>query len=199
MALTLTTLLTEVGNLLHDPEVTTAEKTTAINQAIRMARERQLYYLTADESITWATDTWEYSVPAGFVTLFRISHEDPDTASLFDIWVPDHHWFITTAAKLHFDPDLVDWAVSGKKLRLEGQKVQAELSVGTDVLNISDFVVIEFALAELHGGRGGTSSDLSRWHSVQQSIHYRNAELALENNTYRLPPGSRYVPGRTLT
>jgi len=134
--------------------VTAEELINAINEAIDDVRTEMPYDIAPDESITLANEDYEYSlVGLGFAYIVAITMEDEDGEYPVVNRVWDHMWRILPGPVLKFDERMFS-PLAGRKLRIEGQAFQDNLSSDTDVCYISDVFVVNRAAAGLLGEKG---------------------------------------------
>ena len=133
--------------------VTAEELLQAINEVIDDVRNEMPYDII-DESVTLATDDYEYSLAGlGFAYIHVITMEDADGnyPSTNIIW--NWMWRIIPGPILVFDDRM--WSPSDSRtIRIEGQALQDNLSGDTDVCYISDAFVVNRAAAGLLGEKG---------------------------------------------
>jgi len=164
-------------------EVTKEELEQAINDAIDDVREEMPYHVDPDETIDLAEDTYEYDISAldfSYIHLITVA----DDAGDFPVTnvVPSWQWSVATGPTLKFDERMFS-PIDSRKLRIEGQEVQAALSTGTDVCHISDSCVVAKAAATLLGNFG----------SPRENMLLRAAEDARQRSPFRVHPLAKKV------
>jgi hypothetical protein len=166
------------------------EYEVAINFAINLIRERHLLPATAE--LTWTSGTYEYDVPGGLVYLTEalaesntpfMGYSSPSVGTgVFQYLVSNE--IISSRRKTDGTPAIVfDKSEADRhglnkaslKIRLYGYKYQAELSAGSDELELDWSQVILVAKQYLHlSGAGRDPSDLMKhlrqWQAVGNQI-----------------------------
>lgn len=144
------------------PEFSPAEMDDAINLAIRSV-EKEALQDKRDESVTViSSTTYEYAIPAGFVTIQSIIMEQ-GTSGRFSPsldTIDRKHWRILpgTPPKLWFDSNYVT-LTADRKLRILGQQAPPILSKDSDLCSVDLAYVLYQAKANLHLGRISESGD----------------------------------------
>ena len=153
-------------------EYSWAELAEAINMVIDSLAEKALLY-KIDETIELQDDTYEYVIPAGFVTIHRLAQED-DNGDYLDPIPPQHYRIIAgEMPRIHFyrypvemqfadhyygtlwvESDLVD----GRHLRIEGYGRQERLETDNSVCYLNPNYIVYKAAAYVLGARV-TSAD----------------------------------------
>lgn len=198
--LTLSTMRAQIQAIIPDAAISNAR----VNSAIQTAHEVfPVDYLVdhVDETLTLVTDTWEYALPetSSVSTFVRVSKIwlESSTAGLFDRVIPDHLyrptydgtgvWQIVFARD--FNP------ISGRKLRIEGQKRYTTPSGDSDVITLHNGWVMHYAMGLLHASEGGSDSSMAAWHQRMTAFHMAEADKIVDNIPNRAKPGSVAVPG----
>ena len=150
------------------PDFKPQEFNDAINLAISMVEEEALQD-KVDATLTVADSTFEYTIPTGFVFIDQIFQES-ETADRYSPSmnsIDTRHWRILhgTTPKLWFDHNYVS-LTTGRKLRLVGQAVQAQLSLDASTCSISKAFITYQAKANLHFSRVDEQGD-AHWNKFQ--------------------------------
>ncbi len=198
--LTLAQLRARIQVLIPDVAVANADVTSAIQTAHEVF-PMDYFVDHTDESLTLATDTWEYALPltsaVSTFVLIRNVWLESSTAGLFDGVIPNGLWRPT------FD-GVATWQlvfarvfnpISGRKLRIEGQKRYTTPALDTDVITLHNGWVIQYAAGLLHASRGGSDSSMAAWHQRMAQFHMAEAQKIEANINNRARPGSVAVPG----
>jgi len=184
------------------------EVKSAINMAIDAAVQKQILLFGTDETTELVADTYEYSVPSGFIRIYRVSMEDddgnypnpipPDQWKIIHGDTPKLHLYrFPSAGKYngHYYGNL--WAdssiVAGRHLRIEGLKRQARLSGDTDTCEIDPNYVAYQAAAFLHASRIRQSVNDPDDHRAQFEICQGMADRFAKAARVQLPPDCKRV------
>ena len=190
---TLTQLRASIGSSVHAQG---AEVIAAINDAIDSVRT-EMFYDAAPIDISQVTSTYEYTI-TGLDRIHAILTDDLNGNYITTI--PDNAWGLIGGGKLKINYTAFE-PVTGRTFRLYGQKVQARLSSGSDVLYIDETYVISKAKAILYwaratpdGPNGGTNQAFQGYIALAQAQERIAAEKRLRHG-YRPTPGGKKVPG----
>lgn len=177
----------------------TSELDAAINDAIGSVRGEMFYKSSTPPTITLASDTYEYSLSsAGLARIQYLIMED--SAGKPNLPIERNHWRLISGPTLVFESTL--WSPTvGREVQIYGQKVQANLSAGADLLYIDEAYVLAQARSILHMNRAApVSDDLTP--NPNAEAHMRNAqfwqgiaERERMRHPYRPDPSSVVVPG----
>src|SRR5574341_14061 len=139
--MTVLTLKQEIASRLHDPAsqiVTDQQLLTFINAAARDADVADwLVELEEDESLTLATATYNYNVPANFAIITEIKQEGA-TSDLYDVLVLPHKWALALNGGvpiIRFNSTFFT-ITNGKKLKLIGFKKPVTYTEDTDTVDV---------------------------------------------------------------
>lgn len=186
-----------------------SEVVGAINAAIDDARDEGIYLEKIDHSVELAADVYEYTIPAGFTHIYRVTMPNSSGQHLDPI--NPMHWSIvrgtdTPRLKLHVFPDSGKhdghyygglWAdtgiVAGRTLRIEGLQTQAQLDNDTDICKISPDYVCHKAAYYLHSRRIKRAETDPDEHATQAARCLSRATAALRNSRTQMPASSRRV------
>lgn len=192
-----------------DPvEITIAQLQTFINDAVYDARRSgQLIVLEDDESLTFASNTYEYTVPDGFAYVSELRVENTATSvSTWDEVVPFHFWEIrldSSVPKIYLHRGFS--IPSGKLMKVIGQKRPAIYSSGstglaeTVDLGFESFLrerAMAFALRFQATASPTLEIDRTRLALADRAMSYSEALLARHPMENRVTPNAVYVPGR---
>ena len=199
--LTLAQMRARIQVLVPDNAIAAADLTSVIQTAHELFPMEFFVDHVDETSITLATDTWEYTLPeTSNVSTFVRIHEvrmESETAGLFDTVIPMHLFQLTYDGsgvwQIVFDRRFEP--ISGRKLRISGQKRYSTPSGDSDVVTLHNGWVIAYATALIHAAQGGTTSDMANWHQRMAGQFFENAERMVDNINNRAKPGSVSVPG----
>jgi len=181
----------EAGDLFEMyPDFTPEEINRAINLAISMVGEEALQD-KVDATLETAADTYEYTIPSGFVYIDEIFQESgtadrySPSANRIDL----RHWRILhgTTPKIWFDNNWVS-LTAGRNLRLVGQQSPSELSLDADECDVSEAYIVYQAKANLHFKRSDEMDD-AHWKKMTGAQTLAN----LERGRLRVAPRGRKV------
>lgn len=165
-------------------EYSWAEVKAAINNAIDAVAKRALVG-RIDETLEFATDTYEYVLPVGFTHVYRVSMEDgngdypvpipPDQYKILRTSVPRIHFLRTDNtfnAENWFSGDLFgDGLITdGRHMRIEGLGRQARLSGDNDLCYVNPSFIAYFAGMILHASRIRGSANDPDEHRIQYGV-----------------------------
>ena len=198
--LTLAQMRARIQALVPDAAISDAR----VNSAIQTAHDvfpMEYFIDHTDETLTLATDTWEYALPetasvSTFVAIKEIWIEST-TADQFDRVLPNHLWRVdydgSGAWTIVIDPRWLP--LDGRSLRIVGQKRYSTPSGDNDVITLHNGWLIQYTLGLVHASQGGTDSDMATWHQRMASFHMAEAQKIEDNMNNRILPGSKLVPG----
>jgi hypothetical protein len=112
-------------------------------------RSRRLYDRKSDVTLTWVTDQWDYSIPAGFVAIstVELSTETgtPDTDEYE--FIKNDAWYVrqTTTRKLVFNKSFAQPTV-GTLIRVTGYAEFADPTADTTTYNLDANPIVQLAL-----------------------------------------------------
>lgn len=122
----------------------------AINMAIEHIAEQYLIDVKDSTAITLVADTYEYSLPASFVSVHRIITEDSVDSGTFekeDV-IDFRDWDLIPSYKLKLDEN--QYSISaGKDLQIEAKARQATVDADTDVIYLPPSWIIQKAITFL--------------------------------------------------
>ncbi len=183
-------------------EITEARLVTLIadaSQDIDMAGG--LVFLEDDESLTLASPTLSYTVPASFVAIRELRVEGA-TAGTYDRIIPRHLWQLRydgAAPKIifHEDHGLTDT----KKIKVVGwRRPTVYTAVGDTVDPGLDAFLRDRAAAYALSYMAAGGSELDRNRLQQRELKMRDSEALLQRyltlQEEQLVPGTRRVPSR---
>jgi hypothetical protein len=199
--LTLVLMRAQIQAIIPDVAISNARVTSVIQTAHEVFPMEYLVDHVDESSITLATDTWEYALPetSNVSTFVRINGLwlESATAGLFDSFIPAHMWRPTYDGSGVWQIVFVrDWnPVSGRKIRIEGQKRYSIPSGDSDVVTLHNGWVIQYSAGLLHASQGGSDSSMASWHQRMAAFHMAEADKIVDNINNRAKPGSVAVPG----
>ena len=169
-----------VGDLfeLYPPDFKPEEINNAINLSISMVEQEALQD-KVDATLVVAASTYEYDIPTGFLYIDQIFQESgtSDRYSPSGDLIDVRHWRILpgTTPKLWFDNDYIT-LTAGRKLRLVGQGIQAQLALDASTCSVNPAFIIFQAKALLHQSKiRGTGAEFGE-HTTQANLAKANAE-----------------------
>jgi len=201
---TFANLKTGIALRCHDTgtELSDTNYGVLINQAVDdLAAEGIVLPLAEDESLTLATDDWQYDVPASFAYIKEIRQESAVGGGKYPNVIHPTLWRLTietsTTPVIQFDESEFG-ITNGVKLKIVGQKRVAQLA-GTEVAppGLESFIR-ERALSYACDILAGSSSQLSAWRRglAEQSWGRSLDMLRRFPRQYRPWPDSVCVPER---
>ena len=156
-----------------------------IKMALRSRRKRHML-AKEDETVKLVADTYEYSIPTGFVSISEIWRQN--ALSQFVEPIPlDHVYVLRSGKKLVFEKQVAlkeGHIIADRYLRLIGQQYQAEPSSESSEITVNTTPIIWLAKAMLHANKG-------EMNEMKAAIQMSEADL-LEDETL-LWPGSLVV------
>jgi hypothetical protein len=173
-----------------------------INQAVEDAKRRGVYRpINDDESVSLATDVYEYEVPEDFVFIDELWVADG--SGLFPARTHDHKWRLVTVGDvpvIRFDyrvfTDLPD--ADGRALRIRGQGNLQKYTVTTETIEPG----IESLLHEratMYGARNlGRLTGEENVYAATETQAFQTSELMIQEAIRYMGQRlySRRVPGR---
>jgi hypothetical protein len=131
----------------------TRQYNDAINRAIEMFKDEYLLDIK-DETTTFSTNTYEYSVPSGFRYISQIYYEDITDANTFYTknLIDDRLWWIVGGSTplIKFNDRFgIGSELNGKKMRIIGQQIQSDLTNDANTCALPPEFIIEQARAIL--------------------------------------------------
>jgi hypothetical protein len=199
---TATALAARISWRVHDggqEEIIAANMLNFLNDAVEDLAGAGWVLPLAEATITQATATYTYAIPASFVYVKELRKEDATTASLYNELVPYWAWTISydTDAKVRLDSRWFT-PTAAKKILVLGQKRIASLA-GSDVVPAGCLAFIRergtaYAAAYVAGG----ISEYSAQRRELAQIAFNISEQMLVNipDEFKVESGSRSVPGR---
>lgn len=204
---TATALGLQIARRCHDTsqvEITAAGYLDFINMALDdLAAAGWLEPQVSDESLILASSDYDYNVPSGFAYLSRITVADSDGEFPQQNEVPQHQWHIdldvASTPEIYFRPDVFDQLISGRALKVVGQKRPSTGVAGsaTIVAGMEAFVrerATSYALEHLADGLSELSQ--TRMRRSEQTWAKSEQMLGRHPMEFRVKPNSLYVPGR---
>lgn len=189
-------------------ETTIEQVQIFINDAVQDAKNSGwLIVLEDDESLTWATGTYEYAVPATFayVSELRVENE-ATTPSTWDEIVPFHFWRISLDASVPKFFIHRGFAIPDARLmKVIGQKRPTLYSSGAAGLaetidpGFESFLrerSMAFALRYQATANPSLAVDQNRVMLADRAMAYSEALLARHPQENRVDPNAEHVPGR---
>ncbi len=182
-------------------EVSIAQVQTFINDAAQEARSSGwLLPLEDDESLTFASNTYEYNVPSTFAYVYMLRIEDDTTSpSTWNQIIEHHLWDIRiddSVPKFFFHRAMV--LPVPQLLKVVGQKRPTIYSALASTIDpgMEAFLLRRATAAAL--GFISATGELDPQRFQMWSQHRRDAELLLARHPmeYRVKPSSKYVLGR---
>ena len=172
------------------PDFTPAQMNDAINLAISMVEEEALQD-KVDATLAVVADTYEYTIPTGFVYVDQIFQEESTadkyspSADLFDV----RHWRILhgSTPKIWFDPNYVT-LTTDRNLRLTGQSAPAQLALDATTCAVLQSYIIYQAKANLHFSRVDEEGD-AHWNKMKAA----QTLAEIERNRIRVAGRGRRV------
>lgn len=192
---------------VHDKnqaELLAADYLSFINLAIDdLVASGWLLPQTEDESIVLVDNDFDYDIPAGFAYIRRLYVADSDSQFPSENEVP-HHQFrlsldVAGTPEIYFLPDSFDMLVSGRNVKIVGQKRPSQSVAGSATIEpgMEAFVrerAVSYAAEFLAAG----VSELSQYRQRLAEVTWAKSEKMLGNHPmeFRVKPSSLYVPGR---
>ena len=154
-----------------------------------------------DTTLTVVAAQFAYTVPSGFAYIRRLQIADSDGTYPSDMVIPQHQWELSIVggvAKLVFWPDVADRLITGRAIKVIGQKRPSVGVAGGDTIvpGMEAFVreraasyaaeQLGMGISELDQYRGKMAASL--WAKSNQMLGYHPQE-------FRVKPNSRLVPG----
>lgn len=187
-------------------EYTWDELAEAINAVIDSLTENALIY-KIDETTELQSDTYEYAIPDGFVTIHRLSQENDD-GDYPDPIPPDQYRIIRgETPRIHFYRMPIDmqfsghyygelWVESelsdGKHLRIEGYGKQSRLTTDDSICYLNPNYIVWKAATYVLGARI-TENDYDAFR-VRRDNANAEAEVFLKNlSLTKFPPDTKRV------
>lgn len=202
------TTYAELANEVRDSadvrvdEVSDAAMLNLVKRAVRMVRGTGALIDVGRDitSITLATGTWEYDVPAAFKYIHHLAYEgSAGGTAVYDEWVPRMHWEITPDGKFMFNSNLFDLR-TGKKIGVYGQGEPAVPSALSDTVDTEVEEAVQAALWSLVLGRLSQSGgSQGQGQGIDRANQRREALVtwdAFTHQDYRVFPNSTRVLGR---
>lgn len=187
-------------------QVPDADLNRFINQAILRYRG-DCYNVVADESLTQATNTFEYPLSGGtylssLYSIHLLEGEDLTENGRYETVIPYAYWSLEAGSPpfIRFRSDL--WSPqNGRHIRVHGQVRQAQLTSDQSSLDVLDpTLVILYAEALLWRRVSLAQGDLGVLGRTNATIAEASAEQYRRNlsSDRRLLPLARRIPGREL-
>lgn len=187
-------------------ELTAAQYLAFVNDAIDdLAGAGWLEPQTEDESLSLSASTYEYDVPAGFAYIRTIYVADSDGTYPADHEVPQHQYRLILDAsadpEIHFLKDRFDLLISGRALKLIGQKRPTQdIAGGATIVSGMEAFIRERAIAYAGDALSAMAAagDLAPYRAEIAKQAWAKSEqmLARHPQEFRVKPNSRHVPGR---
>lgn len=199
------TLKKEVATHLSDPAmklVSGGQLLLFINSAARDAgNEGWLVDMEESETTQLVAEQWDYEVPASFIYIDELWLENPTTSSLFDRFLPYHHWSLAYdggKAVIRFDSQSFT-IEPDKYVKVKGQKRPSTYAADTDTVDPGmESFLRERAVS--YGARylSVSGSGFSRQYAGLSDRCYATSERLLSSHPqkFRQRPNARSVPGR---
>lgn len=192
---------------IHDPdknELTDAQLGTLVNQAIDdLTAAGIVLPLAEDESLTIASGTSTYNVPAGFAYIRELRLESTAGNGEYPNAVHPSLWRLTietgSTPIIYFDENEFDDATEdGKALKVIGQKRVAQLAGSETVPPGLEGFIRERAIAYAAEFVAGGQSELAQQRRRLSEVAWArsNEILATVPREYRPLPDSKRVPER---
>ena len=199
------TLKTGVALRCHDSAKTELSDTdygVLVNQAVDdLAAAGIVLPLAEDESLTLATDDWQYDVPASFAYIKEIRQENAFSGGKYPNSLAPSLWRLTidtsTTPVIQFDENEFT-ITNGAKLKIIGQKRVAQLT-GTDTVPVGvESFIRERAIAYAADILAGGGSELSAWRrALSEQCYMRSLDIIRRlPREYRPLPDAKRVPER---
>ena len=156
-----------------------------------------------DESLTLADSDYDYAVPAGFAYIRRLIVADSVGEFPLENTVPQHHWRVSydadSAPEIYFFPDAFDLLISGRALKIIGQKRPAQAVAGGATIEPGmEAFIRERATAYAAEYLAGGTSQFAQWRQRISETSWAKSERMLGNHPmeFRCKPSSIHVPSR---
>jgi hypothetical protein len=206
MALTVDELRDEIAHHIQDPAsqlLNRQQLLEMINSAAWDAAAEGWVLETQDESLTLASNDYEYDVPAGLAYIHEIWAESVAAAGTYPTFIPWYQWEIVVDASgtpaIHFSRESYTPVVS-IDLRLKGQtRPTSEYSEGSDEIDpgMESFIrerAITYAARNLSSHGGAHAQQYAQMEQIamaaSESLLQQQAEF------FRPKRYARAVPGR---
>lgn len=152
-----------------------------------------------DETLTIAAATYKYAVPAGLAYVRRVMQQGSD-GSYDELGViPQHYWWVNNDAQIEFLADYHSQLITGRIIRLTGQKRPSTGVAGSDTIQggMEGFVrerAVTYAAEYLAAG----DSSLATYRQRLAESNWPKSQAMLGNHPmeFRVKVGSIHVPGR---
>ncbi len=186
-------------------EVSIPQMLTFINDAaLDLRNSGWLKILADDESITFATNDYDYDVPASFAFIHELRVEDTTlSTSTYDEVVDGHFWYVPE--DVAGTPEIVFHRAfpipNGKKLKVMGQERPSLYTAITDTIDagMESFIresALASALSYAASARPEIEFERSRFILAREARDRADRFLAGQPMRFRQFPNSVYVPTR---
>jgi len=196
---------------VHSPQWKRSTIHAAINMAVDEANAQKNFVELLDEtSVTLASNTYEYNIPAGFMYIYRVSMADAD-GNFTNEPIPPYHYRIVRGAGIPkiqliktpddmktLDPNSStdyytglwgeDELIDGRKLRIEGLGKHAKLENDTDTCTVSPNFVVAYASAWLLANAAHEKDYVDRYKMMSRMV-----ELERPKAFTKFPPDCKRV------
>lgn len=182
-------------------EISIAQVQTFINDAVQEARSSGWHLpIEDDESITFASNTYEYNVPATFAYVYMLRIEDDTTTPSTWNTILEHHLWdirIDDGVPKYFIHRGVGLPVP-MKLKTVGQKRLTIYSALADTIDPGVEAFLRARATATALGFISATGELDQQRFGMWNQQRRDAELLLGRHPmeYRVKPSSKYVLGR---
>lgn len=184
-------------------EITIAGVRAYINAAARDASgQGWLLHLTDDESLQFASNTYEYAVPASFAFIRDLFYEDASISEIFDDIIPRHYWHIRI--DVGATPTFIihsSWTLPApnKKMKVVGFKRPTIYAAVTETVDVGmEAFLRDRAISHAYGFLATVSPELENVRLGLRDRKFAESQLLLDRHhqDIKVIPAPRLVPGR---